>query len=500
VLTEVDAIRAGLGPGESVGLVDSRARYEWIASQLRGVIRESENRDTLTDRVDRVLLHGLWGQLIAALTLLVLFQAVFTVADPASAAIDALTGVLSDAVQAFLPAGALQSLLTDGLIQGVGGVLVFLPQIFLLFFFIALLEDTGYLARVACLMDRVMSRVGLSGKSFIPLLSSFACAIPGIMAARVIEDRRDRLVTVLIAPLMCCSARLPVYTLLIAAFIPDRRYLGGVLGTQGLTMLALYLLGMLVAIGVAFLLKRFVLPGETPSFLLELPAYKRPSLGVVLRKMWNGGWAFVQGAGTLIVAVTVLVWAAAYFPAREQPVDAGLLARRDDLLQRLANGDVRSEEVHLELSRVEGQIRGLQMRRSYLGVVGRFIEPVVRPLGWDWRIGCGVIASFPAREVVVATMGVLYNLGDEQSEHSQSLRQTLRESTWEGSDRPVFNIPVALSVMVFFALCAQCASTLAVMRRETNSWRWPAFAFSYMTVLAYFAALITYQVGMLMSS
>jgi ferrous iron transport protein B len=297
---------------------------------------------------------------------------------------------------------------------------------------------------------------------------------------------------------MCCSARLPVYTLLIAAFIPDQRYLGGLLGLQGLTMLALYLLGIVVAVAVAFVLKTFLLRGETPSFLLELPSFKWPSVAVVTRKVWDGGWAFVHGAGTLIVAVTVLVWAAAYFPHGDRWIDADLIARRDMLLQQVSNSHgVVESPLNAELDQVEKTIRGARLRVSFLGRAGQFIEPVVEPLGWDWRIGCAVIASFPAREVVVATMGVLYNLGDDQDEESEGLRETLREATWEGSDRPVFNVPVALSVMVFFALCAQCFATLAVMRRETNSWRWPIFVFLYMTTLAYVAAFVTYQVGML---
>jgi ferrous iron transport protein B len=421
---------------------------------------------------------------------------------------------LSLIVETILPAGALRSLLTDGLIEGVGGVLVFLPQIFLLFLFIAVLEDCGYMARIAFLMDRVMSRVGLSGKSFIPLLSSFACAIPGILASRVIENRRDRFVTMLIAPLMSCSARLPVYTLLISAFIPNKRLLG-VFGLQGLTMLAMYLLGIIVAVVVAFLLKRTILRAKTPTFVMELPTYKRPSVRVVLRKMFDGGWAFVHGAGTLIVAVTVLVWAASYYPRGENAIDTSLLERRDALrtsleqLQEPARELVFANQaetvgqaipaeqlVARQLAAVENEIDAAYFQQSYLGRAGRLIEPVVRPLGWDWRLGCAALASFPAREVVVASLGVIYKFGEDQDEESTSLRQTLKTATWEGTDRRVFNVPVALSVMVFFALCAQCASTLAMMRRETNSWRWPTFAFVYMTSVAYVAAMITYHVGM----
>lgn len=296
---------------------------------------------------------------------------------------------------------------------------------------------------------------------------------------------------------MTCSARLPVYTLLIAAFIPDKRFAGGLLGLQGLTMLGLYLLGIVTAIVVAAMLRRFLLPGKTPDFVLELPSYKWPSAPVVVRKMWDGGWSFVKDAGSIIVAVTILVWAAAYYPHNDALVDPTLLAQRDALATQLAEtSDDVAPALEDRLSRIENQINGQRMRNSYLGRAGQSIEPLVKPLGWDWRIGCAVIASFPAREVVVATLGVLYNLGEEQDEGSESLRETLRKATWDGTDKPVFGIPVALSVMVFFALCAQCVSTLAIMRRETNSWRWPVFAFVYMTCLAYAGAWLVYRVAM----
>jgi ferrous iron transport protein B len=500
---------AGSTVDGSLSEAEARARYRWIDDRLRGVVRTTgEAPRSLTDRVDRILLHPWLGWLFLATTLLVLFQSIFLIAEPASNVIDAFTGWLSTLVSAVVPAGVLQSLLTDGLIEGVGGVLVFVPQIFLLFFFLALLEDSGYLARMACLMDRLMSRVGLSGTSFIPLLSSFACAIPGIMATRVIADWRDRLVTILIAPLMSCSARLPVYVLLIAAFIPQQTVLGGLIGLQGLTMFAMYALGIVVAVGVALVLRKTLFRGETPPFLMELPTYKCPSAAVVLHRTWDGGWSFIQGAGTLIVAVAVLVWAAAYFPRSETAVDPQLLARQEALRAQLVNVEEagaaaeaasrpsagsQHDRLRAELANVEASINAGRLRHSFLGRAGQWIEPIVKPLGWDWRIGCAVIASFPAREVVVATLAVLYKLGGEADEESESLRQTLREATWDNSSRPVFTIPVALSLMVFFALCAQCMSTLAIMRRETNSWRWPAFVFTYMTLLAYVGAWITYH-------
>jgi ferrous iron transport protein B len=350
----------------------------------------------------------------------------------------------------------------------------------LLFTFLAILEDCGYLSRAAYLADRLMSSIGLSGKAFIPLLSSFACAVPGIMATRVIENRQERLVTILIAPLMSCSARLPVYVLLIAAFIPPRQYLGGWLGLQGITMTAAYLVGIVTAVVVAVILRSFVFRRAASAFVMELPGYKFPSFANVLLRVTERAWRFLRQAGTLILAASVVVWAMAYYP-RVSPETVAAVESGD-----LEGGGPGS---------VENRLAGLQLRHSFLGRLGRLVEPVVRPLGWDWRIGCAVIASFPAREVVISTLGVIYNLGDEVDETSGSLRDRLHRVTWQGTDRPVFNVPVALSLMVFFALCAQCAATLVVIRKETNSWFWPLLTFTYMTGLAYLGALATYQIG-----
>ncbi|MGH7193271.1 MAG: ferrous iron transporter B, partial [Candidatus Saccharimonadales bacterium] len=413
--------------------------------------------------------------------------------------IESGTGAVGEWVAEHMADGALRSLLIKGLIGGVGGVLIFLPQIMILFFFIAILEDCGYMARAAYLMDKLMARVGLSGKSFIPLLSSFACAIPGVMATRVIENRRDRLTTILVAPLMSCSARLPVYTLLIAAFIPARSYLGGLVGLQGLTMTAMYLIGIVTAAAVAWLLKRTLLRGPTPPFVMELPTYKWPAAGTVLYRMVERGWAFVRRAGTLVVAVSIVVWAALYYPHSAE-IEAPFQARKQAIENQLAAmppDDADRDALMRERARLEHEIAGAYNRQSVLGRFGRWLEPAVRPLGWDWRIGSAVLASFPAREVVVATLGIIYNLGEEldleNDDDQNRLQEVLRQARWEDTGRRVFNIPVALSIMVFFALCAQCASTLVIIKRETNSWGWPLFTFGYMTTLAYMAALVTYQ-------
>ncbi|MGE3821612.1 MAG: nucleoside recognition domain-containing protein, partial [Isosphaeraceae bacterium] len=367
----------------------------------------------------------------------------------------------------------------------------------------ALLEDCGYLARAAFLMDRLMSQLGLSGKSFIPLLSSFACAIPGVMAARVIENRRDRLTTILVAPLMSCSARLPVYALMIAAFIPNRRFVGGLLSLQGITLFCLYALGIVVAALAALVFKRTLLRGATPPFVMELPSYKWPSLRVVVHRMVERAWSFLQRAGTLILAVSIVMWGALYYPRLSPSEAAPLLAEREviatDLERARADGDdVRIAALEASLNAQDVRLDGEQKRRSLLGRAGRLIEPAVRPLGWDWRIGSAVLASFPAREVVVASLGVIFDVGDaDQEEGEGRLIDALKRATWRDSGRPLFNVPVALSVMIFFALCAQCSSTLVVIRRETGSWWWAALSFTYMTALAYLGALAAYQVGML---
>jgi ferrous iron transport protein B len=312
------------------------------------------------------------------------------------------------------------------------------------------------------------------------------------MAARVIENRRDRLVTILVAPLMSCSARLPVYTLLIAAFVPSTVTIRGVNvpWIQGFVMFAMYLVGIVAGVAVAWTLKKTIFRGPTPPFVMELPSYKLPGLYVVLHRMLEQGWAFIYRAGTLILAVSIIVWGLGYFPRSESRIDRQLLTQRATL-----SAQPPSAERDANLAAVENQIAAAHLENSFLGQMGHAIEPAVKPLGWDWRIGCAAIASFPAREVVVATLGVIYNLGDEEDESSDSLKQALQEATWHGSSRKIFNLPVALSVMVFFALCAQCSSTLVIMRRETGSWRWPAFTFLYMTTLAYVGSLITYQVG-----
>lgn len=475
-----ETVRQARGRLEAEGIdgprQEVRARYRWIGAVLDGVITRPETPVvTWSDRLDRVLTHKVAGALVLLAVLFIVFQSIFAWAGPLMDAIHGAFGALSRVVAGLLPEGALQSLLTDGIIAGVGGVLVFLPQILILFAFIAILEDCGYMARAAYMNDRLMRSLGLSGRAFIPLLSSFACAVPAIMGTRAIADRRERFVTILIAPFMSCSARLPIYVLFIAAFVPTTTYLGGWVGLHGLVMLAMYLVGVSVAIPVAWLLKRTAFAGPPPGFMLELPSYKLPRLRAIWQRMYVGGKEFAMRAGTIILAVNVIVWALGYFPRAT--------ATRTAVEQQ-------AQAAEWDQATFEAELAGAYVRGSYLGRVGRLIEPLVKPIGWDWRIGMAVVASLPAREVVVASLGTVYNLGEDADARSQPLHGTLQRAKWDDTGEPVFNLPVALSIMVFFALCAQCVSTLVVIGRETGSWVWPVLSFVGMTTIAYGAAWV----------
>jgi ferrous iron transport protein B len=468
--------------GASVPGVEARARYGWLKPIVAASVSKPAVRPvTWTDCIDSVLTHRVWGTLVFLFVMFAMFQSIFVLAKPVMEAISEGFDAAAKGVEGAMDAGPLRSLIADGMIKGVGGVLVFLPQILILFAFIAVLEDCGYMARAAFLMDRLMSKCGLSGKSFIPMLSSVACAVPGIMAARVIENRRDRLATILVAPLMSCSARLPVYTLLIGAFLTE----GYAFWVPGFTLFAMYMIGFTIAPLVALALKRTLLRGATPLFVMELPAYKRPMLRGVLRRMWDAGAAFVARAGKIILATMIIVWALLYFPN----TDASGVKYED----RIEQASVESEDADA----LKNEIAAEWKRNSYLGRVGLALEPVFVPLGWDWRIGTATLASFPAREVIVGMLGLLYEVGEDTSEDGATLATTVRKEWSSDPIRGRYGVPVALSIMVFFALCMQCASTLVVIQRETKGWAWPAFTFVYMTALAYVGALLTFQIGKL---
>ena len=492
--------------GESLVEVEARVRYARIAEIVARVVTRSEiAARSVSDRLDRVLTHRIAGSVVLAVLMAACFQSIYSWSVPLIDTIDGAFGLLGALLSETLPEGPLQSMLVDGVIAGVGAVLVFLPQIVILFLFLAIMEDCGYMARAAFLLDRWMGLIGLNGRSFVPLLSSFACAIPGIMATRTIEDRSDRFVTILIAPLMSCSARLPVYMLLIAAFIPATPLLGGLVTSQVLVLFAMYSVGTVVAILVALVLKRTVLKGESVPFLMELPTFKWPSTRTVLYRAYEQGREFTITAGTIIFAVTIVIWALGYYPRSAtitQQYEAQRVEAHREHATRLGERDTATatplpelnEELERRLTQINQEEAGAFLEQSVLGRMGHWIEPIVLPLGWDWRIGTAAIAAFPAREVLIATMGTIYNLGSGHDETSVGLRSKLQNATWPDGRR-VFNIPVALSIMVFFALCCQCGATLAVIKRETRSWRWPLLAFAYMTTLAYVGAFITFQVA-----
>jgi len=462
------------------------ARYARVA-EIHQTAAHTTGRDeaTLSDKLDRVLTHKVWGTLFFVGIMGAMFQSIFSLAHIPMAILQSAVDWFGGLVGHALPAGPLNSLLVDGVIAGVGAVVAFLPQILLLFFFIGLLEDTGYMARAAFLMDRLMSKVGLHGKSFIPMLSSFACAIPGIMATRTIESPKDRLVTILVAPLMSCSARLPVYTLLIGACIPDRRVLG-ILHLSGLTMLAMYLLGIIVALLMAWLFKKTLLRGETPMLIMELPPYKRPLVRVVVRHMWDRSKLFLRRAGTVILGITILLWFLATYP-HDRAAE-----RQFELRRATAVGNAEKMAV---LDREE---QGARLRYSFAGRMGRFIEPAIAPLGFDWKIGIGIVSSFAAREVFVSTMSTVYNLGSGDAEEKIGDLQKVLPQQKRPDGTPVYTPLTAITLMVFYVFALQCVSTVAVVRRETNSWKWPIFQWLYMGALAWFLAALTYQGGRLL--
>jgi len=520
LMEELNQARSRLkAEGCAIPAMEARLRYGWARELLQGVVQHPpDQRVTVSDKIDRWMTHRVFGFLFFFLLMFFVFQSVFTWAGPTMDLIESGQSIVEGAVESVISPGPLRSLVVDGVIAGVGGVLIFLPQIVILYFFIAVLEDSGYMARAAYIMDRLMRSLGLSGKSFIPLMSSFACAVPGIMATRVIENRHERLATILVAPLMSCSARWPVYTLFIAAFIPNIAYFSiadsPVVTLQGMVLFGMSSIGALVAIPVAWFLKRVCFKGDVAPFVMELPDYKWPSPRNVILRVYRRAKSFVVKAGTLIFASSIIVWAAGYFPGDHSEqfqiqsqieTNDATLGQIDDQLASVAEGyqaslkELQNQKTLLTEEQTvwygkQNHVSSQLIETSYLGMAGHWIAPVVKPLGWDWKIGVGVLASFPAREVIISTLGTIYSLGGD-TEDEDGLIGSIRAATWPDG-RKVFNVPVAISIMVFFALCAQCAATLMVIRRETNSWFWPVVSFTYMTALAYLGAFISYQLGM----
>jgi ferrous iron transport protein B len=425
-----------------------RAAHRRAEQIMKACVRPPERPDTWTGRIDGVLLHPVAGIVILLTLLFVMFQAVFTWATPAMDLIEAAFGALNEVVVQFMPDGLLRSLITDGLIAGVGGVLVFLPQILVLFLFILLLEDLGYMARAAFLMDKIMGGAGLHGRAFIPLLSSFACAIPGIMATRVIDSKHDRLATIMVAPLMTCSARIPVYTLIIAAFIPQQQVAGGWVNLQGLVMFGLYAAGIASALVVSFVLRKVFWRSAVEPFIMELPTYRTPQLVNVTRNLWQRAEIFLRRAGGIILTMSVIIWVLSTFPG--PPPGA-----------------------------VEPAID-----YSFAGRIGHFLEPLFAPIGFNWQMVVALVPGMAAREVAVAALGTVYAVGGEND--PGALGAALAHQ---------WSLATALAFLAWYVFAPQCASTLAVVKRETNSWKWMTVMFVYMTALAYAAAFIVYRVA-----
>ena len=435
-------------------------RAEWADSILAACLRERPSHHAISEKIDRVILHPVWGSLLFLLVMLTFFQLIFAWAQPAMDVIDAGIGFASETIRQNLGESLLAAFLADGLVAGVGSVLIFLPQIILLFSLLYLLEDLGYMARAAFVVDRAMARVGLEGRAFVAMLSSFACAVPGIMATRSIPSPRDRLVTILVAPLMTCSARLPVYALLIAAFVPDTKVIGPI-GLQGLVLFGLYLAAPVAALSIASVLRRTLLIGSSLPFSLELPSYRLPGLRLWLSQIWGSTSAFLRRAGGIILLVSILLWVLLTFPRATPPEDLS-----------------------------PDRVATYALEHSAAGQIGHFIEPAIAPLGFDWKIGVGLVASLAAREVIVATLGQIY----AASAPGVPLREAIRNDVDPRTGQRVFTPPTVAALLVFFIFALLCTSTLAIMVRETNSWRWPAFAFLYMLALAYGFSWIAHTV------
>ncbi|MFP5235445.1 MAG: ferrous iron transporter B [Acidobacteriota bacterium] len=433
-------------------LGNAASTHKWAAQVSRKTGYRAPLSAEGSRKLDNILLHRVWGPLLFLAVVIGVFEVVFSIGQPLSDGFGNLLADMANLVRPLLPAGWLQSLLLDGVWNGISSVLVFLPQILLLFLFIGILEDSGYLARAALISDRVMRTVGLNGKAFIPLLSAYACAVPAIMATRTIENKRDRIATILVTPFMTCSARLPVYMLLIAAFIPNRQYLHGFLGLRALVMLGLYVAGFVAAMTTAHLLKSSILKSSETPFILELPQYRMPTLRSLALRLVDRARVFMRQAGTIIVSVTIALWVLAHLPV-----------------------------IHA----AGGSWSAPDLASSVIGKLGHFIEPAIAPLGFNWKIGIGLLSSVLAREVMVSTMGTLY--GVDPATHAVSLQAALHSDLTLGG---------ALALMIFFAFAMQCTSTMAIVKRETNGWKWPAIQFAYMLALAYGAAFVVNHVVM----
>lgn len=456
------------------------ARYNYINDLLYDTVKKEKTaeEETLSNRIDRILTHRVFGFLIFFGILTFIFQAIFAWSSYPMDLIEALFVWMQEGVHSIMPQGPLTDLLADGIVAGLSGVLVFIPQIAILFAFIAILEDTGYMARVTFMMDKVMRKVGLNGKSVVPLIGGFACAVPSIMSTRTIENWKDRMITIMVTPLVACSARLPVYTLLIALVVPDRN-VWWIFNLQGLTLTAMYVLSLVSAVIVAWVLKFVLKARERGYFIMELPVYRMPRWNNVLLTMYDRAKTFVIEAGKVIIAVSIILWVlASYGPG--------------DNFKRIEQKYTQPQFTqNLQPEQIEHAIASEKLESSYAGYLGHVIEPVIKPLGFDWKIGIAIITSFAAREVFVGTMATIYSVDGDQ-EDTQTVKQKLGTARNTQTGELTFTLAVSFSLMMFYAFAMQCASTVATVYRETKSWTWPTIQFVYMTGLAYAASFITY--------
>jgi ferrous iron transport protein B len=479
------AVLAAETDGDRIDDEVVQSRYRWLDKNVSPLVKNKPDRSR-TDRIDRILLNRLAGFVVFLGLMFIVFQSLFAWSDPAITAIETAFGWVGHFLQSTLPPSIATDFLVNGVIAGIGSVVVFLPQILLLFLFIGLMEDSGYMARVAYLMDRIMKSMNLHGRAFVPMMSGFACAVPAILATRTMERRRDRILTMMVTPLMTCSARLPVYTLIIASLFPAG-HVFGIFPVQGLLMVSMYLFSTIIALIAAWVMSKTIKPlkAKRLPFVIELPPYRVPRMRDVLRMMWERTSYFLKEAGTVILVCTIILWALLSFPrALDNPTK-----NFDDLIAAAPTTEL--------VSQLEQERDGELLRSSYGGRLGRFIEPTIEPLGFDWKIGVGIIGAFAAREVFISTMGVVYSIGEDVDEQSATLRERMRAET-RIDGRPVYTPLVGLSLMVFFALACQCMSTLAVVKRETGGYKWPAFLFLYMTALAWISSFIVYQGGRLL--
>lgn len=456
-------------------------RYNYIDKLIKDCVQVTPRPVTpsLTDRIDDVLTHRIWGFVIFFLVLLLIFQSIFTWAEYPMALIENLFSWLDQLGHQFLPDGAFADLLLNGILAGLGGVLVFIPQIAILFCFIAILEDTGYMARITFLMDKLMRKVGLSGKSVVPMIGGLACAVPSIMATRNIENWKDRIITIMVTPLISCAARLPVYILLISLVVPDDKVLG-IFDLRGLTLLGLYILGTVGAVFVAWIMKNLIKGKETSYFIMELPIYRKPRWKNVFLTMFDKVKTFIFEVGKIIIAISIVLWvAASYGPPK----------RMDNITLKYESEEFINNYSPEDLERMKSAER---LENSYVGILGKSIEPAIRPLGFDWKIGIALITSVAAREVFVGTMATIYSV-EGSDDDTSNIRQIMAAAKNPETGEKVYTTATAFSLMVFYAFAMQCLSTIAVVKRETNGWKWPAIQFGYMTAMAYFSSLIVYQ-------